>query len=264
LLVTYYVRDARVSQIDTMHQHARMYGYRRSTLPYTRLFIPRHLYYRFRDIHRSDRDLRSFIENNRADLPTTFPVEYTSLLRTTRPSVLDVTNVDTLRPGMHLYPNYIAIPQNVRSYDRVLDLLREHFRQPDASPRELRRAGAAGVEISADEACELVEPIRTGSRNTWRDRTIDSVIKKVASRFRNRLRLRFRTARRRVRDEGFISTGTLSGDELRSAQGAKIPTLWIMAATTADDSEVGGGREFMYPTLVIPDRLQNLFMFNRG
>ena len=27
LLVTYYVRDSRISQIDTMHQHARMYGY---------------------------------------------------------------------------------------------------------------------------------------------------------------------------------------------------------------------------------------------
>jgi Z1 domain-containing protein len=26
LLVTYYVREAKVSQIDTMHQHARMYG----------------------------------------------------------------------------------------------------------------------------------------------------------------------------------------------------------------------------------------------
>ena len=40
LLVTYYVREARISQIDTMHQHARMYGYRNDTLPYTRLFIP--------------------------------------------------------------------------------------------------------------------------------------------------------------------------------------------------------------------------------
>jgi len=57
LLVTYYVRTARVSQIDTMHQHARMYGYRTDTLPYTRLFIPRALYYRFRDIHRSEHRL---------------------------------------------------------------------------------------------------------------------------------------------------------------------------------------------------------------
>jgi hypothetical protein len=43
LLVTYYVREARISQIDTMHQHARMYGYRDDTLPFTRLFIPRQL-----------------------------------------------------------------------------------------------------------------------------------------------------------------------------------------------------------------------------
>ena len=77
LLVTYYVRTARVSQIDTMHQHARMYGYRMETLPYTRVFIPRQLYYRFRDIYGSDTDLRGFIERNRAALPTAFPVEFT-------------------------------------------------------------------------------------------------------------------------------------------------------------------------------------------
>ena len=52
LLVTYYIREAKVSQIDTMHQHARMYSYRSVTLEYTRLFTPRHLYYRFLVHHR--------------------------------------------------------------------------------------------------------------------------------------------------------------------------------------------------------------------
>lgn len=86
LLVTYYVRDSRISQIDTMHQHTRMCGYRRDTLGYTRLYIPRHLYYRFRDIHHSDEDLRSFIERHRAELPVSFPVEFTFNLRTTHPT----------------------------------------------------------------------------------------------------------------------------------------------------------------------------------
>jgi hypothetical protein len=264
LLVTYYVRDARISQIDTMHQHARMYGYRQSTLPYTRLFVPRHLYYRFRDIHRSDRELRTFIEHNRAELPTTFPVEYTSFLRTTRPGVLDVTNIDTLQPGMQVYPNYVTFPQDSRAYQRVLDLLRRRFHLPAASVSELEAVGPAGVEIGANEACDLVEPIRTGSRNTWRDRTINSIIKKVAASFGNRVTLRFRTARRRVREGGFISTGTLSGDELSSARAANTPTLWIMAVKTGEGSEVGANLDFMYPTLVIPDSLPRLFMFNRG
>src|SRR6185295_720641 len=40
LLVTYYLRRARVSQMDTVLQHARMFGYRQLLMPYTRVFLP--------------------------------------------------------------------------------------------------------------------------------------------------------------------------------------------------------------------------------
>jgi hypothetical protein len=264
LLVTYYVRDSRMSQIDTMHQHARMYGYRSDTLPYTRLFIPGHLYYRFRDIHHSDEDLRDFIERHRTGLPATFPIEFTFNLRTTRPGVLDVGKIDTLRPGMHVFPNYIIIPQDARAYARVLSQLRAHFGSSDGSPEEIEARARQGVEIDPAAAIALVVSIRTGSKNTWRDSTIAAVIRKVAEKFDDRIMLRFRTADRRVREEGFISTGTLSGDELRSARAADVPTLWMMAARTTEGSAEGAGQLFMYPTLVIPDRFPNLFMFNRG
>jgi hypothetical protein len=264
LLVTYYVREARMSQIDTMHQHARMYGYRADTLPYTRLFIPRHLYYRFRDIHISDEDLRAFIEQHRDELPTTFPVEVAFNLRATRQGVLEVGKIDFLQPGKHVYPNFIVVPQNRQAYDRVLRLLRRHFNVVNGTPAQLERASGAGVVINQAAAKLLISYIRTGSRNTWRDSTIADVIAKVADGFGDRIRLRFRTADRTVRAGGFISTGTLAGDQLIAARGADMPTLWIMAATTKDDSAVGAGRTFMYPTFVIPSRFPSLFIFNRG
>jgi Z1 domain len=273
LLVTYYVREARMSQIDTMHQHARMYGYRSLTLPYTRLFIPRHLYYRFRDIHHSDEDLRGFIEQHRNELPTAFPVEVAFNLRNrpqpvglrpTRASVLEVGKIDALQPGMHIYPNYIVIPQDQRVYGRVLARLSDLFGVPQASAEEVEAVAGTGREIDPNTAAELAGAIRTGSRNTWRDSTIAAVIRKVAESFDNRITLRFRTADRTVGQDRFISTGTLSGDELRNARGAATPTLWIMAARTTPNSAVGGGHVFMYPTFVIPARFPSVFIFNRG
>jgi Z1 domain len=265
LLVTYYVREARISQIDTMHQHARMYGYRTDTLPYTRLFIPRHLYYRFRDIHRSDMDLRQFVEEHIARLPTTFPVQVAFNLRATRQGVLEVGKIDTLQPGMHIYPNGIVVPQDPRAYARVLEQLRLHFGVANGTPEQLETAAAArDYVINPGTAATLVAPIRTNSRNTWRDGTIADVMKKVAGAFGNRIALRFRTADRTVREDGFISTGTLSGDELRNARNAAIPTIWVMSATTTNASAMGGGHRFMYPTFVIPNRFPNLFIFNRG
>jgi hypothetical protein len=89
-------------------------------------------------------------------------------------------------------------------------------------------------------------------------------MRKVAESFDNRIILRFRGAERLIREQGFISTGTLSGDELNAARIAEVPTLWIMAARTAEGSAGGAGQLFMYPTFVIPARFPRLFMFNRG
>lgn len=263
LLVTYYVRAARVSQIDTMHQHARMFGYRERTLAYTRLFIPRFLYYRFRDIHESDVDLRAFIENHQAH-PETFPIEYSFGLRTTRTGVLDVNKVDTLNPGKQIYPNYVIAPQDRRSYSRVLQILGSHFGMEGGTADQIVERAREGVEIDPDAAEELVRLIKTRSKNTWRDRSIVTVIRKVAESFDNRIILRFRTAKRRVDAGGFISTGILFGGALTAARRADSPTLWIFAATTAARSEGGEGVQFMYPTFVIPNSFNKLFMFNSG
>jgi Z1 domain len=263
LLVTYYIRDSRVAQIDTMHQHARMYGYRKKTLAYTRLFIPRHLYYRFRDIHRSDTDSREFIDEHK-DMPETFPIQYAFGLRPTRLGVLHPDKTDSLRPRMHIYPNYIVLPQSDIAYQKVLKGLRGYFGFKTESEDQMENKGKQGIEISASEAAVLVKPIKTSSKNTWRDRTIGAAIEKIAGEYAGRVKLRFRRATRTVREGGFISTGTLSGDELDSARDAEIPTLWIMAVETTAESSGGAGLKFMYPTLVIPSSFPHLFMFNRG
>ncbi|MFD0987480.1 Z1 domain-containing protein [Methyloligella solikamskensis] len=246
LLVTYYVRTSRVSQLDTMHQHARMFGYRERTLAYTRLFVPRQLYYRFRDIHQSDADLREFIEGHQ-EHPETFPIEYTFNLRTTRTGVLDVNKVDTLNPGKQIYPNYVIVPQAEAAYERMLQILGSHFGADDANEAEIEQLAGDGAEISPNEAEALVRLIKTRSKNTWRDPSIATVIRKVAGSFQNRIILRFRTADRRVDEGGFISTGVLSGAALTEARQADRPTLWIFATESAAGSEGGGGAQVYVP-----------------
>ncbi len=260
LLVTYYIRDSKISQIDTMHQHARMFGYRKDTLSFTRLFIPRHLYYRFRDIHQSDEDLREYIEQYK-DTPKTFPIEFTFDLRTTRPGVLDVNTTDTLQPGKQVFPNYVITPQDAKTYSKIEQLLSAHFGAPGSFAES---KGKVGVKISVAQAIRLVKPIKTKSENTWRDKTICAVIERVASEFGNHINLKFRKAERAVGEGGFISTGTLSGTEYENAKNDATPTLWIMAVESAEGSFCGKGKRFMYPTFVIPNKLPKMLIFNKG
>lgn len=61
LLVSYYGRNPKKPQADTVLQHARMYGYRRADIGLLRLFLPKELHTVFKAIHKMERGLRELI-----------------------------------------------------------------------------------------------------------------------------------------------------------------------------------------------------------
>lgn len=64
LLVSYYGRNPRTPQADTVLQHARMYGYRRRDIGLLRLFLPPQLHVLFRAINEMEVGLRDLIGRN--------------------------------------------------------------------------------------------------------------------------------------------------------------------------------------------------------
>lgn len=61
LLVSYYGRNPRTPQADTVLQHARMYGYRRKDIGLLRLWLPNQLHIVFRAINKMEMSLRDLI-----------------------------------------------------------------------------------------------------------------------------------------------------------------------------------------------------------
>ncbi|GAX38259.1 Z1 domain-containing protein [Nodularia sp. NIES-3585] len=158
LLVTYYGRDAQQPQMDTVLQHARMYGYRRNELPAIRIYLPIRLAQRFVDIHESDNLVR---EQCRL---THLPIQVIPLMsrgiRATRRNVLNenTVNLITYQGGRQYFPqlpisdsnilgnqtqeldNLLSIakyPDIKRSYtvtiDDLLEILNFQYGTPDAS-----------------------------------------------------------------------------------------------------------------------------------
>jgi hypothetical protein len=91
LLVTYYGRDAQRPQMDTVLQHARMYGYRQNELPAIRVYLPLHLAQRFFDIHASDDAVRHLCEATNAPVPV---IPLSGRMQPTRRNVLNQNTVD--------------------------------------------------------------------------------------------------------------------------------------------------------------------------
>ena len=103
LMVTYYGRDAKQKMMDTVHQHARMFGYRRALLDVTRLFSARHIIDVFTDIHQSDEGTRAVVREA-GDILHVKPVWVGRQLRPTRANVLNPASIGTLPPVKAIYP----------------------------------------------------------------------------------------------------------------------------------------------------------------
>ncbi len=132
LLVTYYGRDAQQPQMDTVLQHARMYGYRQSELPAIRIYLPNHLALRFHNIHLSDNAVR---EQCRA---THLPIQVIPLvsrgIRPTRRNVLNenTVNLVTYQGGRQYFPSLpISDPNLLGAQSKQLDSLLDIGKYPD-------------------------------------------------------------------------------------------------------------------------------------
>lgn len=262
LLVTYYVREAKRTQMDTMYQHARMFGYRKDTIPYTRVFLPPQLYARFNQIFVSDESLRKFIEKNKGSLDS-FPIRIAPDIKPTRKGVLDAIKVDVLLPGGQLFPNYpyFDSADSDKITATVFRFLKKLF--PSYEDKE---KGRKGIKITIRQAKRLISQIKTNGTNTWSDKRMPMIVSYLGQEFKSSVLLKFREAERTAKDsEGLLPTGILSGSDASNDSQENFPVLWLFKTTFKEENKPPrwNGNAFIYPTLVIPEK-SPLVVFNKS
>jgi hypothetical protein len=252
LLVTHYVREPKVANMDTMYQHARMFGYRKKTLECTRVFLPYQLYARFHAIYSSDEAVREYIAMN-TDRDAAIPIEVDAGLRPTRQNVISAHAVGTIVPGRQFFPDIPKYGSEVTSVrDRVMKKLANIF--PDYLTE-----GAVGIDISSDDAIALLKPIKTDAENSWSDKMVREQLRSVASKFGDKVKLRFRKAPERAGSDfagrRVLPTGVLNGSEVESSREVGYPVLWIFEVGE-DVKDKWEGETFVYPTVVFPRKMR--------
>ncbi len=248
LLVTYYLREPKIGQMDTMLQHARMYGYRARLMPYTRVYLPEQLAVRFHEIHCIERRLRNQLRA--ADMGKQIVVEKAGNLKATRGGVLDPSYIDIFDAEEQVFPKHPDFMITRAEYERVQDRVKalvggQLSTQPQLEP------------IEYDDLLSLVDDFpydARGESSSWIPGVLRRVLEKQRERCHGRAYLYTRKTSRKIR---VFATGALSGSELADLRSKSGP---VFCAFRDDGRGIPGtpAREFWYPTLVLDRNMQSL------
>jgi Z1 domain-containing protein len=243
LLVTYYLRRAKITQMDTMLQHARMFGYRRDIMPLTRVYLPQDLAVRFFRIQQAENALRERLEQHASARYISIPT--VPGLRPTRPNVLDANNLGAFGGGDHVYPSPLVRPSNSKENALIERALVQACGGP-LRPNEC-------IDVSTESLITLLDLLPYGLDVNWDVAGLRTVLQETQSQFGGRGTLYYRAM---ARTNHMFETGALEGrKELQKLRSAGLPVLALFRDSGKQMKRALFQTEFWYPSMIFPESM---------
>lgn len=257
LLVTYYGRQTKKANMDTMLQHARMYGYREKYLDVTRLFVTSEVEERFRLINESEQALRDVIE----EYPNE---EYRGIVigenvNPTRRNVLNSNNIGAYAAGRSYFPGKpffrrSEVEEITAKLDQILDSIYLPSRKDP-------------LEVTIDQILEIVRVTKSDPSGSglWNDELIITALEYLGreQRYSNKGFLVVRRDRGLTRPEkyaGNLRSVLGPGDSDLASQNKNYPTLY-MYRQRGEANNGWDNTPFWIPVVRFPDG-RYAMMFN--
>lgn len=235
LLVSYYGRNPKKPNADTVLQHARMYGYRQDDLGVTRLFLPQKLAKHFSLIHDMESSLRDVVSKYPEGQ---FEILYiSSPLNATRRNVLDPDSLVAYVAGKSINASYPLRTPEMELVTRALDEELNHIGENDGAH-----------DITIKEVISILERCRTEVEKEsalWDMKNIRTALEMIEGLMGEKAYLVVRRGRELSPGRG-VKEGILSGGEKDLAPSDR-PTLFLYR----QNSKLG--TEIWWPQLRFPE-----------
>lgn len=242
LLVTYYLREAQTSQMDTVWQHGRMFGYREELMPFSRVYLPRRLAILFRGIHESEETLRNI--SAQLGRGQAVPISVVPRARATRPNALEPNAIRVYQPGTQIFPRYVVSdPLVIGNSNTEIRRILVEADVPLDEPERQRRF--RNVPIRTLIALAQLVQIREDDDGRWDTDAICAVLESLGERYQDTGTLYVRGFARE--EDRRLQTGVLAGPEVDLARQQQRPVLALVYNGDAANPR------YWYPTLYLPD-----------
>jgi len=262
LLATYYLRSANIGQMDTVLQHARMFGYRQADKPYLRVFLPQLEANRFRSIQVAEENLRDLLEEAKS---STVPIQVISGLRPTRPGVLDANSIETIRPGEVVFPpmpfirfgrHGVDTAGSTSAHDTAFRKLVDVFFAGDfsvfaKSKPKAERLRTTTISAVIDALSWIPYPPEPERRGNWDPRILRLILESCSEKFENQALVYGRDAERTN-----ITVGMLGGTDISKFKSKGVPVLCLFYDRSETSDRRGVLRDvsfpYVFPQLIFP------------
>jgi hypothetical protein len=261
LMVTYYGRDAKQKVMDTVHQHARMYGYRPHLKDVTRLFLAAHIFESFRSIHESDEAMRQAIGDDIHNIKIQ-PIWIGRPLKATRSNVLDPSAINVLKPGKLIFAQSPAYKQeDIKDNFSKIETLLINYQDDEEY-----------YEVDIDFMINIISHTKSYyvTFEEWEDRRIIKALTDIKSKGLTKGRLNVRRGRKNkkqgldlLRKEPFkwmFGFGSGGWSEDAKKRYPDVPTL-IICYQKGEKINGWDDHPIYLPMLVLPKQ-KFVFMFN--
>lgn len=236
LLVSYYGRNPRAPQADTVLQHARMYGYRRKDIGLLRLFLPPELHSVFRAINKMQQALRDLIAKN----PTE---EFRGLflegrLKATRKNVLAPGAVGVYTGGSNYNPAQVQRDSSTRSATAKIDRVLADIGDKTFAEMPLE---------TLQELVRLTMPDASKAEHVWNPDAIAGSIEKYGTLTKQKTAYVYVDRDRGLDADRRETQGILEGREVRNVPGDKI-ALFMLRTTAGSAKEAVWWPQLRFPS----------------
>ena len=236
LLVSYYGRNPRKPQADTVLQHARMYGYRRKDIGLLRLFLPRELHVVFKAINKMEEGLRASIAKNPGE-------EFRGVyigggVSATRKNILAPGSVGVYSGGSNYNPSQVKRDGSVLPFTDKID-------------RKLADIGNRSyVEMPIEDMQSLVNwtvPDETATERVWNTVAITESLGQYAKLNKQATGYVYVSRDRDLEAKRGETAGILTGGEFNKVPGDKV-ALYLLRTTAKP-----GKSPSWWPQIRFPD-----------
>lgn len=236
LLVSYYGRNPKKPNSDTVLQHARMYGYRKKDVGVTRLFLPSRLADHYKLIHQMENSLRDLVlrrpDGKFEGLFVSQP------MAATRKNVLDPNRLGMYVAGESYNPIFPLRDKSIKTNTEVIDEKLAKIKDEEAA--EIKIADAIQI-------LELCVPDPTKPNQLWNIKSLTGALETIRNRFGDKVYVVIKRGMQAKADRR-ETQGIITGKGEADLAPLDAPTLFLHRQDKAGQME-----DAWWPQLRFPD-----------